>query len=558
MTSMADHVARRLRAHGVDIAFGIPGTHNLELFKALNACGIRIIAAHHEQGLGYAADAWSRVSGRPAVVITTTGPGITNLITALATSLAASVPVLAIAPGVPEAVHGRGAGWLHDLPSQVATLATTVRSARADSTAQAVAFIDDVFNDWRTRRRVPAYLELPVDLLEAPADADEAEMKHVREAIDAFEATAPPATGSADGFTPLEGLAAAAATLADARRPAIVVGRGGCGPNAAGALRELAELLRAPVLTTANGKGALDENHPLSLGLALRLDGGRAVLRDADTVLVIGTDLGQSEFWGPCPLLSEQTIRIDIDEAGLEATLRPHRMLLGDAEFVVPALLDATRNVREASSVAPVLPSWAAAHAPAIRTQIEREGGVYRAYHEIMLGMLEGDVAITGDSSQATYLGSAYFFPLGRPNRFLYPAGYGTLGYAVPAAIGASLAGVADRVVAITGEGGLMFSVQEIATASRLGLSIPIVVFSNGGFQEIREGMATRGIPPVGVDFVAPDFTLVARAFGADGEQVAGPAKFGAAFGRALAAPGPYVLDVRLPTGRSAVQGQMS
>jgi acetolactate synthase-1/2/3 large subunit len=345
--------------------------------------------------------------------------------------------------------------------------------------------------------------------------------------------------------------------LAAAERPAIVIGRGGCGPRAARAIRELAEALGAPVLTTANAKGVLDETHPLALGVALRLEAGRMLLREADRVLVVGTDLGSSEFWGACPLVGEQVIRVDVDAAGLMANVVPEWALSGDAEDVVPALLTAVTDVaREAGTQARAvgLPDWAAAHVPAMRTQIEREGGRYRAYHEVMrdeIARAAGtgapvDVAIAGDSSQATYLGSAYFWPLTRANRFLYPAGYGTLGYAMPAAIGAALAGVSDRVVAITGEGGLMFSVQEIATAARLGLRIPIVVFSNGGFREIRDGMRARGIAPVAVDFAAPDFALLARAFGGDGERVASLAEFRAAFRRALEGSGPYVVDVPL------------
>jgi acetolactate synthase-1/2/3 large subunit len=556
MSALADAVVARLRTHGVELVFGIPGTHNLELFRALRAAGIRIVDAHHEQGLGYAADAWSRVTGRPAVVVTTTGPGITNLITALATSAAASVPVLAIAPGVPDAALGRGTGWLHDLPSQSGTLATVARARRAGSAADATEFIDAVHRDWAGGRGGAAYLELPVDLLDAAGEPPEASA--------APSAVAPPAPVAETTGGALDALVSRAArALTGAERPAIVVGRGGCGPRATRAIRALAETLDAPVLTTANAKGALDETHPLSLGLALRLEGGRALLREADRVLVVGTDLGPSEFWGPCPLEDRQVIRVDIDEAGMVANLVPEWMLRGDAEVVVPALAEALRaelvatgEPAQRTPTAPSLPEWAVAHEPAMHAQIEREGAAYRAIHELMLDELErtgtADVAVAGDSSQATYLGTAYFWPMRRPNRFLYPAGYGTLGYAVPAAIGAALAGVSERVVAVTGEGGLMFSVQEIATAARLGLPIPIVVCTNGGFKEIRDGMLGRGIEPATVDFAAPDFAALAHAFGADGERVDlqhldRAAGFRAAFRRALAASGPYVIDVRMP-----------
>lgn len=552
MTSLAEAVVTSLRERGVDLVFGIPGTHNLELFRALGSAGIRVVDAHHEQGLGYAADAWSRVTGRPAVVLTTTGPGITNLITALATSAAASVPVLAIAPGVPDAVLGRGTGWLHDLPSQVTTLATVARAHRAKGAADAAGFIDAVFGDWESARRGAAYLELPVDLLDGTAGSGEASVCPAPTGSHA--ASAAPRERS----TPTaDALRDAAAALVDAERPAIVVGRGGCGPRATRAIRELAEALGAPVLTTANAKGVLDETHPLALGLALRLEGGRMLLREADRVLVVGTDLGPSEFWGPCPLVGEQVVRVDVRDAGLVANVTPERMLRGDAEVVLPDLGAAVGLARAAlpdatpAPASPALPDWAAAHVPAMHAQIEREGGRYRPYHDVMLDELArhgdaADVAVAGDSSQVSYLGSAYFWPLERPNRFLYPAGYGTLGYAVPAAIGAALTGVVDRAVAVTGEGGLMFSVQELATAARLGLRVPVIVFANGGFREIRDGMLARGIAPAAVDFDAPDFAMLARALGAEGERVDSLDGFRAAFRRALAAPGPYVVDVPL------------
>ena len=546
MTALADAVVSRLQANGVDVVFGIPGTHNLELFRALRGAGIRVVDAHHEQGLGYAADGWSRVTGRQAVVVTTTGPGITNLVTALATSASASVPVLAIAPGVPEAVHGRGTGWLHDLPSQVETLATVARSCRADSVGEATAFIDAVFDDGGVARCGASYLELPVDLLDGAAAGEASAASAVPDARAGSDASVPVAETDA--------LRAAAAVMAEAARPAIVVGRGGCGPRAARAIRELAEALGAPVLTTSNAKGVLDEAHPLAIGVALRLEGGRMLLADADRVLVVGSDLGTSEFWGPCTLRDEQVVRVDIEEDGLVANVTPEWMLRGDAERIVPALLAEVTARTGTTGVAPELPYWAVRHLPAMAEQVEREGGSYRRFHEIMVEEIaatvpsstEPDVVVAGDSSQATYLGSAYYWPLGRPNRFLYPAGYGTLGYAVPAAIGAALAGAADRVVAITGEGGLMFSVQELATAARLGLAIPVVVFSNGGFREIRDGMVHRGIEPTAVDFAAPDFALLARAFGADGERVDTAASFRDAFRRALAATGPYVIEVAL------------
>jgi acetolactate synthase-1/2/3 large subunit len=541
--SYAHAVVARLAHHGVETVFAIPGTHNLELFRALSAHGISIVPAHHEQGLGYAADAYSRVTGRPAVVLTTTGPGITNLITALATSAAASVPVLAIAPGLPDEALGGGAGWLHELPDQLGLMRQVVRAHRAASSSDAVGFIDRCVEAWATERPLPAYLELPLDVLAGPADAEPG------------AAAAPPETTAprdrAERAGDADGIRAAGELLAAAERPLIVAGRGACGPLAATLLRRIAEALRAPVLTTANAKGVLDERH-LACGVALRTAAAARMISESDGVLVVGSDLGSSEFWGRPGIRGDQLVRVDVDARGLRANVDPAIPLLGRAEEVLEALssrLD-SRTVDAAQS--PEEPRhWAERHAGDIRAELAADGAPYAGFHTVMQEELGGlDVAVTGDSSQASYFGTASFWTSDRPNRFLYPAGFGTLGYAVPAAIGAAIGGEADRVLAITGEGGLLFSVQELATVSELGLPLITVVFVNGGYQEILEGMQERGIRPAGVAFESPDFAALAAAFRMHAESVVADRgaedAFRDALRRAIALDRPALIEVRL------------
>lgn len=491
--TVADAIAERLAQYGVDTVFGIPGTHNIELFRALDAAGIAIVSAHHEQGLGYAADGYSRVTGRPAVVVTTTGPGLTNAITAIATSLAASVPLLVIAPGIPGAAASTTAGWLHDLPSQIGLMEQLVRSVRAESGIEAVHFIDEAARSWEAERPAPAYLEVPFDRFAAPA-------------VDA-RPPLPLVTGGP--MLPAEDdIARAADFLAEAVSPLIIAGRGATNPDAAQALRVIAERLHAPVMTTANAKGVIDECHELSLGVSLRVAAGHELIERADALLVVGTDLGSSEFWGTFPGDGERMVRVEVDPRGITANATPRFALVGRSERVMPRLAALIGAQARAASAG----NWVESARETITQALARDGQVYRKFHEHLQHLTAGrDIAVTGDSSQATYFGTATYWKAPRPNRFLYPAGFGTLGYAVPAAIGAALSGQVERVVAITGEGGALFSIQELATVAEYGLPIVMVVFVNGGYQEITEGMERAGIPPRGTTFPAPDFVALAR-----------------------------------------------
>ena len=524
-STVAALVIGRLSNHGVDTVFGIPGTHNLELFRAMEEAGIRVVTAHHEQGLGYAADGYSRVTGKPAVLVVTTGPGVTNVTTALATSLAASVPVLAIAPGVPEAAHRGAVGWLHEMPSQIDHLATLVPSCRALTGDEALEFIDETFDRWSTRRRTPAYLEIPLDVLESETTATDTRRS----------STKPTSMGQAS----MDETAAAAQVLATAQKPVIVAGRGACGEPEAITL--LAERLGAPVLTTANAKGLMDENHPLSMGVGLRLREGHKLLEAADCVVIVGTDLGSSETWTPSLPPLGAVIRIDIEPEQLQKNTPSRYPLQGDAGTILQRLLDHLADDGAKK------PNWATAFRRKRWEQIDAEGEIYKSFHEAISEIFPGDTAIAGDSSQATYFGTANYWPATRPNRFFYPAGYGTLGYALPAAIGAAVAGATEDVIAVTGEGGFMFSMQEFATAARMGLKIPVVVFSNGGFKEIRDGMKSRNIVPTAVDFECPDFVGLARSLNGEGYTAENSEEFRLALKQAKAANGPTLIHVPLP-----------
>jgi acetolactate synthase-1/2/3 large subunit len=510
-----------LVAHGVTDVFGIPGTHNLELYRYLPGSGIRHVVTRHEQGAGYAADGYARVSGRPGVLITTSGPGITNAITALATAYADSVPVLAISPGPVRGTVGKDIGWLHEVKDQQAALdavcAQSIRVERAEEIPEVVASIFEGFGSTRPR---PVHLEVPVDVLEGP---------WARRPVAARALPGPVGPGR----TKVEEIAAA---LDGSAKPLLVVGGGA--RRATEQVRALADL-GIRVLSTVNGKGILDERHPSSLGAGIRLGAAHSLVNDADVVVVVGSELGDSDLWGGVvsPGAGGRTVvRVDLDPAQLHKNVPADIAVLGDSTVVLAELVDVLRGKGfPARTVDP-------ADRAAVDAAAGADAGPWAEIQSVLVDALPGDTVVAGDSSQVTYYGTVHYWPFTPANRLLYPTGYATLGYGLPAAIGAKIADPARPVVALFGDGAAMFSIQELITATEQRLPIPVVIVDNGGYAEIREQMVDRGIEPQGVDLYRPDIPALARAIGAHGVVAADVRDLGPIAREALDADRPTVI----------------
>ena len=486
-----------LVAHGVRDVFGIPGTHNLEIYRYLPGSGIRHVVTRHEQGAGYAADGYARVSGRPGVLITTSGPGITNAITALATAYADSVPVLAVSPGPPRGQVGADVGWLHEVKDQQAALdAVCGRSIRVESADEIPEVLASVFERFSASRARPVHLEVPVDVLEGPWIPRPVPVRPLPQPV-------------GPGLARVEEIAAA---LDGSRRPLLIAGGGARG--AAEQVRALAEY-GVPVLTTVNGKGVLDESHPAALGAGIRLPAAHRVMNDADLLIVVGTELGDSDLWGgvvdPGVPDERRVIRIDIDPSQMHKNVAADFAVVGDAAMVLGGMLDVMRE----KGFPPRPVSDAARTAIAAGAAVD--AGPWAEVQQVLADALPADTVVAGDSSQVTYYGTVHYWPFTPDNRLLYPTGYATLGYGLPAAIGAKIAEGERAVVAVVGDGAAMFSIQELVTATEQRLALPVVILDNGGYAEIREQMVERGIEPQAVDLYSPDMPALARALGADG-----------------------------------------
>lgn len=517
-----------LKNYGIDTIFGIPGTHNLEFYRHLPELGIRAVTPRHEQGASYGADGWSQVTGLPGVVITTSGPGLLNSLSGAATAYAESRPMIILSPGRPIGQEFRDIGALHETKNPTGAVDAIVNySRRVNSAAEAVDIIHNAFRSFAHERPRPIHIEVPLDVLEAEVELD-----------DALLAARPLGTPQP---APQADVQTAATLLAQAKRPIIIAG-GGALP-AAKDLAFLAELLEAPVITSVNGKGALNERHRLSLGADLRLSAAHEFCRQADAMLIIGSKIGEAELWGGDIQPQGPIIRIDIERSQMLCNINPDLELPGNSAAVVPQLVTELYNqgMRPGDRPAPKLQP--------IFDALDEEGRQIAPelakLNEEIMQILPADTIIAGDSSQVTYMGTTTFYRAPQPHSLLYMATYATLGYGLPAAIGAKIAAPQRPVVCLLGDGALMFAIQELMTAVENELDLPIICVDNGGYGEIRQNERDRNIADIAVNLRQPDWLQLAAGFGATG--------FGATMEtlaetveQALATPGPTLVHLKI------------
>ena len=521
----AEAVIERLQEHGVRYAFGIPGTHNLRLYESLARSTIEHVTPRHEQGAGYAADAYARSGGPPALCLATSGPGVFNLVTAVATAYADSVPMVVLAPGMAEEVEGRDTGFLHESRDQLGTLrGVTACAVRAPDPQGAVDAVDSAFARFASERPRPVYIEIPLDAMTRVGDSPPPPPE-----------SPPPPEADADA------VAAAARLLREADRAALVLGGGAI--DAENEALAVARALGAPVVTTANGKGIVPEDDPLALGASIRLQAAQGYLEGCDAVLAVGTELAHSDLWRRPPLpLGGALIRLDVDPDQAQKNAAAEVSIVADAAAGLGALAAELEDAEPRDR--------GAAEADRLRARIRGEALRDAAEYEPLIAALDAglpdDGILTGDSTMACYYGAVHLLPLSAPRRFLYPTGFATLGYAIPAAVGAKLAQPDRDVVALIGDGGAMFTLTELAVAAELGLAVVVLVVNDGGYGEIRRQMAERSQPLVGVDLTPPDFPAAARALGARGVLVSGPGELASALGEAFAAAGPTLVEIRV------------
>ncbi|MFJ2692363.1 5-guanidino-2-oxopentanoate decarboxylase [Pseudomonas sp. NPDC087336] len=493
MTRCAEALVQLLEGYGVDTVFGIPGVHTVELYRGLHGSRLKHISPRHEQGAGFMADGYARASGKPGVCFIITGPGMTNIITAMGQAYADSVPMLVISTCNRREHLRLGHGHLHELPDQRALVAGVCAfSHTLQHPSQLPEVLARAFALFGCTRPRPVHIEIPLDVLEMPADGLDLRPR-------ALPAAPAPAAAA---------IASAVELIQAAKRPLILAGGGA--RRATDALTALAERLQAPVALTTNARGLLAPEHPLLLDGVQSSAHGRELFAEADVVLAVGTELGETDydFFGLGPLqFKAPLIRLDIDPLQILGVQAATVGLLGDAEQGLLALLERLPQ-RQVDG------AWAGERVSRVNA-IEHAGwSAKQSRMQALLDTLRDHLPqplIVGDSTQPVYQGAlGYRAPT--PNSwFNAGTGYGTLGYGLPAAIGAKLAQPLRPVVALVGDGGLQFSSAELIAAKETGVGVILLLWNNSSYAEIRDYMNAKAVPLLGVDILTPDFAALAR-----------------------------------------------
>lgn len=514
-----------LKARGVTHVFGIPGVHTIELYRGLARSGIRHITPSHEQGAGFMADGYARASGKPGVAFVITGPGLTNAVTAMAQARADSVPMLVVSGVNAGPSLGRGWGHLHELPDQGGLMAQVALTSQHVATPEELnEALETAFAPFEAGRAGPTHIEVPLDVMGQVA-VDLAEV--------AQGAAAPVLPDLSTAFTRLEAA------------KQVVILTGGGAKHATG-LRDLAELLDAPVVQTANGRGVMFD-HPLSVPASPSLTAVRDLIRQADCVLALGTELGPTDYdmyeTGRYPEMPG-LIRVDICPKQLSRRSASISIEADSAAFV-SAALERLTDRKAAKGVARAETARQAAW--------EEIGPDYRRQVEILNAIRDAlpKARIVADSTQPTYAGNLYYEPDRVGGWFNSATGYGALGYAIPAAIGVALADPDSPVICLTGDGGAQFSLTEMMVAQEEGLPVLFVIWNNAGYREIATAMESAEVEVVGCTPTPPDFALTAQAFGMRYSRVADVAEQVATALTALAqGQGAAILEVAAPVWR--------
>lgn len=513
-------LVRALEAHGVDTVYGIPGVHTLALYRGLESSAIRHVQPRHEQGAGFMADGHARLTGRPGVCFLISGPGVTNALTPMAQAHADSLPMLVISSDTHSSGQGLGRGELHEVTDLVAmTRPVTAFSARVNDPDELPALLARAFAVFRGPRPRPVHLAIPIDVLERPL--------------------ATPWSTAAD--TPLPSprsidIERAAALLDGAEHPLVIAGGGAL--QATG-LAALGERLCAPVITTTRAKGVIPDSHPLALGGLWSRPVVHELAAAADLTLVLGSELAETEHWQARPPLGGRLLRVDTDPAQL-GNPPADLVIQADAAATVDALLAA--GLRSRPRPAATADTVARVRARVLAGLDARERR-HRVFLHALRNALDAGAAVVGDMCQVVYSG-AFLFQVEQPLRWHSAGSYCTLGGALPGAIGMKLAEPSRPVLALCGDGGFQFTATELLTASECALGLPVIVWNNRGYQQIRDDMLARGQRTLGVHGRPPDFNAFAAACGADCFAIDGPETLSAALDATFAGQRPALLVV--------------
>ena len=486
-------ISHMLKDRGVEVIFGIPGVHNQEMYRGIEEAGLTHVLARHEQGAGFMADGYARATGKPGVAYVITGPGLCNIMTPMGQAYSDSVPVLVISSCLDETAARKG--QLHQMKDQRAAAETVCDwSFEARTADAAYQLIDRALVEFDTSRARSKHIQVPIAVLgsDAAAAPEKGTLDHTPQAAQ---------FGQMDRIEAL---------LNAAERPVFVLG-GGAGPNAAipGILRKAGAL----AVTTYAGRGVVDAADEHCLGACLARPGSAQVFAQADLVLAIGTELAEVDLWRPelghdCPM-----VRVDIDPSVLAETRAGDVAVHARAQMFFD---DLSRRLEAWPQDKPFL--WdretVAGQAASFRGQVQAERPGLVEVCDALRAAVPADTMIYSDMTQIAYVAQEVW-DMDRPGHWHHPTGFGTLGYATPAAIGGAIGRPGLPTMAIIGDYGFHYTMQELGVAVELGLPLPIILWDNGKLGEIEDSMTRAQIAPNAVIAHNPDFCKLAEAFGA-------------------------------------------
>jgi thiamine pyrophosphate-dependent acetolactate synthase large subunit-like protein len=545
-----------LEEAGVELAFGLPGVHNLALWRELGASPIRLVGVRHEQTAAYAADGYARATGRLGVALTTTGPGAANTLAAVGEAWASRQPILVIATDIPAGVRRPGVwrGALHEATDQAAMFVPVVKDAlrvhRAEDAGPAIAAAAQTALTAPSR---PVYVEIPTDLLAAeagaaapgppPAQAAGAgdgrrARRGALEHVQAARAVEPPRA------VPEERLARALELLERSRRPLVWAGGGALQAGAGEAVGRLAERLVAPVILTYSARGLLPPDHPCLVDAPPHVPEVGELWDEADVVVAIGSDLDGMMTQGWKMPQPPHLVAVNVDAGDASKNYLPDLVLEADAAAATGVLADRLGGRGGFDALARRLSGLRAA----VRAELDRTDPEAATFLAAIERALPADAIVVCDMCIPGYwLGG--FHRTQAPRKLSYPLGWGTLGCAFPQALGAALAG-AGPAVSVSGDGGFLYACGELAAAKQERIPLTAVIVDDGGYGMLRFDQDLRGDPREGVDLATPDFAALAASFGIRADTVDGLGEhFAVALKGHVALQEPTVLVARARLG---------
>ncbi len=536
----ADALMESLKAEGVKHVFGIPGGANLPIYDAVVDADFRHVQTRHEQGAGHAAEGYARASGRVGVAFATSGPGATNLITAIADAMLDSTPTVFITGQVKTELIGTDGFQEADVLG--ATLPFVKHSFQVTDARQIPEYVHEAFHIAATGRPGPVLLDIPQDLSRADID-----YQPRTEPVD-LPGYKPSTEGNA------KQIRIAAKAMANARRPILYTGGGVVNANASEELRELAGSDRFPVTSTLMGLGAFPASDPNWLGM-LGMHGTYAAnhaMDKADLIVAIGARFddritGKLSEFAP----HAKVIHIDIDPAEISKNVGAHIPIVGDVKQVLPKLTREYRALQTDSSRLESwwsqLDSWRDQHP--LRYAAGENGEIKPQYMiEAMHRATGGNAIVTSDVGQHQ-MWTAQYYGFEQPRRWINSGGLGTMGFGLPAAIGAKVACPEETVVCVAGDGSLIMNIQELATCVTEGIAVKVFLMNNGYMGMVRQWQELfwdRRYSAVDMGFDSPDWVKLAEAFGATGLRCDNADDLEATMAKALETDGPVLLDVRV------------